>query len=585
MLEFYIVIFGMIVMLSCLVFELERPEIVLPATLLLFVLTGVITPQEATRGFSNEGMLTIGLLFIIAGSIQNSGIVDRVFQMLLNHSTSRKHILAKILFPISFLSAFLNNTPIVIAFTPLVKKWCEDHHLSPSKFLIPLSYATILGGTITLIGTSTNLVVHGLLLDHNLRGFTFFELSKIGVPITLVGLCYLVFFSSYLLPNRHSSPITNLDSLREFTGEILVLEEFPYINKTVEQARLRSLKGLFLVSIIRDDEIITPVTNTTVLKENDRLIFIGDITTITELQFNKGLELQSNNGSYFPFKQLVEAVVSHHSTLLFKKIKDTNFRSRHNAAVLAVHRQNQRIKAKIGDVVLKPGDILLLVTGPDFHKKVHTNDFYYATPIDNKISTHKQSKQGWFSIALLGTMILLVTLSFLSMLTGMACTALLLFLLKIVSAQEVKNSIQWNVLLLVSCSFGIGYALINSGVAAYIATILMEATRPLGVFAVILAIYLLTNIFTEMMTNSAAAVMMFPIILEVSRSMDLDPIALAVTVTIAASASFATPIGYQTNLIVYGPGGYQFKDFLKAGIPLNIITMLTTAVLIYFFWL
>lgn len=171
------------------------------------------------------------------------------------------------------------------------------------------------------------------------------------------------------------------------------------------------------------------------------------------------------------------------------------------------------------------------------------------------------------------------------MLTGMACTALLLFLLKIVSAQEVKNSIQWNVLLLVSCSFGIGYALINSGVAAYIATILMEATRPLGVFAVILAIYLLTNIFTEMMTNSAAAVMMFPIILEVSRSMDLDPIALAVTVTIAASASFATPIGYQTNLIVYGPGGYQFKDFLKAGIPLNIITMLTTAVLIYFFWL
>ena len=298
MIEFYIVIIGMLVMLALLVFELERPEIILPSTLLLFVMTGIITPQEAIRGFSNEGMLTIGLLFIIAGSIQNSGIVDHAFKKLLNRSTSSKHMLAKLLFPISFLSAFLNNTPIVIAFTPLVKKWCEDHHLSPSKFLIPISYATILGGTITIIGTSTNLVVHGLLLDSNLPGFTFFELGKIGVPITLIGLCYLIFFSSSLLPERGSRPV-NMEILREFTGEILILDDFPFIQKTVEQARLRSLKGLFLVSIIREDETITPVSNTTVLKAHDRLIFTGDITSITELQSHKGLLLQSNSRLLF----------------------------------------------------------------------------------------------------------------------------------------------------------------------------------------------------------------------------------------------------------------------------------------------
>ncbi|MCP3739198.1 SLC13 family permease [Rossellomorea sp. BNER] len=587
MIEFYFVLFTTILMLVGLVFEIERPEVILASTVVLFLITGIITPEEATKGFSNEGMLTIGLLFVIAGSIQKSGIVDRVFHKLLQNTDTSKHILSKLLLPISLISAFINNTPIVITFTPMIRKWCEEKGVSPSKFLIPLSYATILGGTITIIGTSTNLVVHGLLIEKGLSGFSFFQLAIVGIPITVIGLGYLIFFSSYLLPERKVNTIEEVDALREYTGEILINKNFPYINQTVEDAKLRSLKGLFLVSILRDQEHVTPVSNMTIIKENDRLLFTGDITTITELQNRKGMDLQTSLGTHFPkdHHSLVEAVVSHYSSLLHKKIKNTNFRSHYNAAVIAVHRKNQRLKSKVGDIILKPGDIILMVTGPEFNKNEYTNDFYFVTPIQKKMSTRNQTKYGWFTIVLLAIMITLVSFGILSMITAMAVSTLILMLIKSITPSEAKSYIQWNVLLLVACSFGIGYALMNSGVAQFIANILIQTTEPFGVFAVILSVYLLTNLFTELMTNNAAAVLIFPIAIEVAQKMSIDPIAIATIVAVAASASFATPIGYQTNLIVYGPGGYHFRDFLKIGIPLNLLVMVTTVIVVYFYWL
>jgi di/tricarboxylate transporter len=580
MTAFYFVIITMIAMLIGLFFELGRPEVILTSVLVLFLFTGIITPEEATVGFSNEGMLTIALLFIIAGSIQKSGIVDRTFLRLLKGSYSPKKRLAKLLFPISMISAFVNNTPIVIASTPMVKKWCMENGVSPSKFLIPLSYATILGGTITLIGTSTNLVVHGLLVENGYAGFSFFQLSAIGIPITLLGLLYLVLFSHHLLPGRR---ISNLSEpvLKEYTGEALITVQFPYLNLTVKEAQLRSLKGLFLVSILRNEHAIAPVSGNTILKEGDRLVFSGDISTITDIQRMKGLELQESTGSSFPdHHRLVEGIVTHHSSHLFKKVKDTNFRSLHQAAVIAVHRHNQRLQTKIGDIVLKPGDVLLMVTGEQFDKR---NDFYAITPIDHKLVTNRQIRMGWLSIGWLGMMIALVTFNVLSMLTAMAVTTLLLFLTKLVTPGEARDLIQWNVLLMIACSFGIGTALLNSGVATSIADFLITITYPFGLFATLLMLYLVTNVFTEMMTNSAAAVFMFPVVMEVARTLDVELMPLAITVAIAASASFMTPIGYQTNLIVYGAGGYRFHDFLKVGFPLTIIVMVTTLVLVRFY--
>ncbi|KMM36708.1 SLC13 family permease [Guptibacillus hwajinpoensis] len=585
MIEFYFVVIAMSLMLMSLLFEIERPEVILASTLMVFVLTGIITPAEAISGFSNEGMLTIGLLFIVAGTIQKSGIVDRALQRLLKGATSNHHIMARLLPPISLLSGFVNNTPIVIAATPMVKKWCEDKGISPSKFLIPLSYATILGGTITLIGTSTNLVVHGLLIENGHKGLSFFQLSAVGIPITLIGLGYLIFCSSALLPDRKVNVITESEALREFTGEVLVTRDFPYLNQTVKNAKLRSLKGLYLVSILRDNTAIAPVSSTTLLHEGDLLLFTGDISTITELQRVKGLELQSSSGSHFPEDhRLIEAVVTHHSSLLFKKIKDTDFRSQHQAAVIAVHRQNHRLKAKIGDIILKPGDILLMIVGDEFSKKKRSADFYSITLLDEKLVTPKQIKKGWLAIGLLAVMIGLVTSGILSMLTAMAITTLLLFLFKFVSPGEIQNQIQWHVLLMIACSFGIGLALTNSGVATSIAHFLMNLASPYGLIAVLLSVYLLTNIFTEMMTNSAAAVLMFPIVVEVGKTMQIDLLPLAIIVAISASSSFMTPIGYQTNLIVYGAGGYRFKDFIKIGAPLTVIVMIVTVITVRFMW-
>jgi di/tricarboxylate transporter len=586
MIEFYFVAAVLLLMLSFLVLEIGKPAIIIPSTLLVFILTGVVTVKEAVKGFSNEGMLTIGLLFIIAGTIQNCGIVDKLFQRLLAHSSSTKLSLIRLLPPVSLLSAFINNTPIVIAFTPIIRKWCEDHGLSPSKFLIPLSYSTILGGMITLIGTSTNLVVHGLLLDNGFKGFTFFELAKVGIPVTILGLVYLILLSPYLLPDRKTNSMRVVESLREFTGEALITTDYPYLHKTIKEARLRSLKGLFLVSIVRDEETIAPVSNSTVLKAGDRLLFTGDITTIAELQQTKGLELQGSIGEDFPKKhKLVEAVISHHSPLLHQKIKETQFRSRYDAAVIAVHRQNQRMKTKIGDIILKPGDILLLVAGQEFNKRIQSSDFYFTTEHTRNVKSNADLRSGMYAVILLGLMIALVTFGILSMIVAMSIMTMVLVLFKMVYPKEIKDYIQWDVLLIISCSFGIGYALSNSGLAAFIADLLISLTAPFGVLAVIICVYLLTNLFTEMMTNSAAAVLMFPIVMEVASSMSISPSALAVVVAVAASASFATPIGYQTNLIVYGPGGYRFLDFLKAGLPLSLLTMITTTILIYFLWM
>ncbi|WP_010531888.1 SLC13 family permease [Lentibacillus jeotgali] len=577
-------------MLAGLMFEIARPDMVIFSVLVLLLLSGILTVDEALSGFSNEGMLTVALLFVVAGAVQKSGLIDRMMEKWLQNSKSHTGSMARFFVPTSAFSAFLNNTPIVVTFTPIVKKWCEDRGIAPSKFLIPLSYATILGGTITLMGTSTNLVVHGLLLDFGLEGFSLFTLAVVGIPSALIGLIYLFTIGYKLLPDNKGFSQQVKEDSKKYMAEMQVTPAFEYLDKSVKNAGLRDLKGLYLIEIIRGDERISPVRSTMVIQSGDRLIFTGLISTIADLQKVKGLQLETGtnidlddlkNGT----TDLVEAVVSDQSSLLFKSIKQSQFRSRYDAGVIAVHRNNERIQSKVGDIVLKPGDSLLLLAGADFVEKYQqSNDFFVVSSLDTPETLNQSPAKGWFSIIVLLAMIALVTLGWLSMFKAMALAVVIFLATRVITPQEAKKYIHFNVLLLIASALGIGVAMRKTGLAEWIAGGLLAFGEPLGLIAVLFMIYLLTNIFTELITNSAAAVLMLPIGLEIAQTLSVDSMGIAVVVAIAASASFITPIGYQTNLIVYGPGGYKFTDYMKVGLPLSLIVMVTSVSIIYNVW-
>ena len=584
-----VVIIAIVLMLVGLFFEIARPDLIVFFTLFFFLMMGYVTPEQALSGFSNEGMLTVALLFIVAGVFERSGLVERLVATFLAKSKSERGALVRLLVPIAAFSAFLNNTPIVVTLTPIIRKWASEHNISPSKFLIPLSYAAILGGTITLMGTSTNLVVHGLLLDTDSQGFSFFQLAWVGIPITILGLIYLIAAGPRVLPDNQSLIEKVKENTKDYLSEMVVTKDFPYQNQSVEEAKLRNLKGLYLIEIIRGSSRITPVTGQTKILAGDRLLFTGMLSTIADLQKRKGLELDtgtdlSMNDIQQNGTQLVEAVVSHQSSLIGKTIKQSRFREKYKSAVMAVHRNDERVKGKIGDITPKAGDLLLLVTGADFDQQVDHSDFYTTSPIEEQKFYESESK-GWFALIVLLSMIALVTFQLLSIFKAMVIAVGILFIAKVISPHEARNSVQFQVLLLIASALGIGNVITATGTAEWIGSQIVHALAPIGGLAILASIYIMTNLFTELITNNAAAVIMFPIGYEVASAAGIEPIGMAVLVAIAASASFLSPIGYQTNLIVYGPGGYHFKDYVRTGLPLTLIVMVTAISVVYMIYM
>lgn len=594
--EMVFAIVVVLVMIIGLIKEVAHPTTIVVLALISFLVTGILTPKEAVAGFSNEGMLTIALLFIIAGAIQKSGLVERLLTNILGSSQSERVSLLRFLLPVTGISAFLNNTPIVATLTPIVRKWCEERNFSASKFLIPLSYASILGGILTLIGTSTNLVVQGLMIDNGMKGYSLFTLAKVSLPASILGLIYLVTIGYGILPRQHHMDDNYGEKSKEYLIEMLVEQNYPLldnplVNKTVEAAGLRNLKGVFLIAIIRQGEKIYPIRNSTKIKANDRLIFTGVISKIAELQDKKGLELKTGtnltleklrNGT----GKLVEVVISHESSLLYNTLKQIKFRGKYDAGVVAVHRNNERIDSKIGDIILKPGDTLLLLAGPDFYERSkQTNDFYVVTPLEDHPLLNKLDKRkSAIAVSVFAVMIGLVSFNVMSMFKAMAITVALFLLFKIINVNEIKKHTQFSVLLLIASAFGIGQALFQTGAASFLANLLVTLSDPFGKIGIMILLYVLTAFFTEVITNNAAAVLMFPIALQVAHRLGQDPMGFVVLITIGASASFLSPIGYQTNLIVYGPGGYRFRDYIKVGLPLSLIVMLTTLFMINWIW-
>jgi di/tricarboxylate transporter len=555
--------------------NIGAPDLLFLGATTLFAVMGVISVDEAFGGFSNPAMLTVGALFVVAAGLRDTGILDFAGRRILGNAKTSGAALNRLGAVVTAMSAFLNNTPVVAMFMPIVIDWSRRNRVSPSKLLIPLSFFAIIGGMCTLIGTSTNMVVAGLVIKEKMEPIGLFEITPVGIGCAIAGLAYLYFIGQRLLPNRKELLEQLGESRREFLSEMLVESPCRLVGQTIEQAGLRNLPGSFLMEIVREDgAVISPVTPDTMLRAGDRLVFTGVVSSIIEMERIPGLNPVADPAyEVSPRAQqqrrLCEAVISSTSPLIGKTIRDADFRARFSAAVIAVHRGGERVKQKVGDIELEAGDTLLLQTQPHF-LRAYRNDpsFYLVSDVEEwRPLRHDRA---WMAllifVALIGLMVYRDSKTLLwAMIAGLG-----LISTGCISAAEARKSIEWQALVMIGASFGVGAALDNSGAAAYVANSLVNSTHSLGPLWGLAGIYLLTVIVTEIITNNAAAVLMFPFAVETAALYGVDSRPFIMAVLFGASAGFMTPIGYQTHMMVYGPGGYRFIDFVRVGAGMHI---------------
>lgn len=561
-------------------------DVVFLGGLTVLIVTQVVPPSEALAGFSNQGMLTVAALYVVAAGLKETGAIQYVVNQIVGNTSSIRRAQVRIMAPVMVVSAFLNNTPVVASFIPALEDWARKKRIAASKILIPLSYAAILGGTCTLIGTSTNLIVNGLLIQEaSTQTIGIFEPGLVGLPCAIAGFIYLTIFAERLLPERGSGFDTFKDP-REYTIEMIVQEGSPLPGKTVQEAGLRQLPSLFLAEIYRNDHIIAAVDPKQQLQAGDRLIFTGVVDSIVDLQQMQGLSPATEQifklNSSRRERLLIEAVVSPTHPVNGKTIKNGRFRNIYDAVVLAVSRNGERVKEKIGDIRLKTGDTLLLEAHPNFLEQYKNSSDYYLTSGISNSSPPNYEKTG-IAWGLLGVMVTAVAFNFLSMFQASFVTAGLMLATGCCRPNVAKDYIDWSVLLVIAASLGIGGALQHTGAATTLAEGFLSYTEGNPHLA-LAGIYLSTWILTEMVTNNAAAVLIFPIAISMATSFGASYMPFVMTIIMAASASFSTPIGYQTNLMVYGPGGYKFTDFTKIGLPLNLMVAGITIFLVPRIW-
>ncbi len=561
------------------------PDLVLVGGLVVLMVSGVVSPEEALGGFSNEGLATIGALFIVAEGMRRTGGIGRAGAWLLGAPRTIARAQLRLMAPVAGLSALLNNTPVVAMMMPVVNDWAHRRGLAVSQLLIPLSYASIFGGLLTLVGTSTTLVVNGLLLDTpGQRGFSMFELAQVGLPVTIVGVTYILVATRWLLPERKPAR-QQLDNPREYMVEMVVEGGSPVVGRSIEAAGLRQLPGMFLSELLRGTELAVAVAPTTVLQAGDRLTFVGIVESVIDLQKIPGLVLADAEAAAPGLRakrSLIEAVIGRDSRLVGVTVREARFRSRYNAVIVAIARQGARIDRKIGEIRLEAGDTLLLEAGPTFIE-AHRNsrDFILLGAID-----------GWSPVAheraplargILLLMVLGASTGLLSMFEASALAAAAMVLSGCVPSGQATRAVDWGVLLGIGAGLGIGAAVSSSGTAPLAAAAVLDIAYA-SPYAALALVYGMTTLLANLITTKAAAALMFPIALATAGHLGVDFMPFAVVLTVAAASAYVTPIGYQTNLMVYGPGGYRGADFLRVGGPLSVVVGIVTVLVVPQVW-
>ena len=557
------------------------PHLVMLSVLIVLSAAGIISADEALAGFSNSGLITVVAMFVVAAGIHHSGGVDLVVHYLLRSPRSVRSAQARIMLPVALLSGFLNNTPVVATMIPAIHAWSRKIGISPSKLMIPLSYSAILGGTLTLIGTSTNLVVNGqyqqLTGD---EGFSIFSITAVGLPVAVIGLGVMLLFLPRALPDRKDQQ--KFGSMREFTLEVAVAFDGPLVGKSVGEAGLRELDRLYLVEIERDGSVVTAVPSEERLRGGDRLVFAGDTQAISDVLRIHGIVPSVHDDEPSLSKdraerRLVEAALSPRSEVLGMTIRDARFRDRYGAVVLAVARGGERVSGNLGNIRLKTGDVLLLEARPAFvSRQRYAKDFLLINDLETDTPRHDRAYLSWG--------ILLVLVGFaasgvLSMLNAALLGAALMVLTGCCSVGQAQKAVDVPVMLTIAAAFALGAALEATGAAGFMAEGILSASSGHPLLTLLL-VYIAVSVLTEVITNNAAAVLVLPVVLSMTKALGIPPEPFVIAVMMAASASFATPLGYQTNMMVFGPGGYRFMDFVKVGLPMNVfIGLLTVGVI------
>ncbi|MEY2795447.1 MAG: Sodium-dependent dicarboxylate transporter SdcS, partial [Planctomycetota bacterium] len=493
----------------------------------------------------------------------------------------------RLMLPVAAISAFINNTPLVAMCIPVVQDFAKRTKIAPGKLFIPLAYAATLGGVCSLIGTSTNLVVNEMWTKSGHETFHLFDIAPVGVPVAVAGIAYILIAGRWLLPETGKVELANTDP-RSYTVEMVVAGA-PIAGKSIEAANLRGLEGLYLAQVARGDEIIAPVEPTTLLQANDRLFFVGDVAAVVQLQKLRGLAPATNQveklGADRFRRFLVEAVVSDSSPLLGKTLRESRFRNVYGAVVIAISRNGARIEnVKLGTVTLKEGDVLLLETKEAFMNAYGSSrEFLLVRRIeDSEPVRHERAPIA--GAILLGVILIATIQPFgFEMFHAALLGAGLMIATRCCTGAQARRALNVRMIFVIAGSIALGLALEKSGTAAFFATHLVALSQG-NLLATIACLYFATFVLTELLSNATAAALVFPIAMNAATAENggFDPKYAAIIVMIGASASFATPIGYQTNLMVQGPGGYRFSDYMKIGIPLGLLTGVVAVTAIWF---
>ena len=574
--EAWITLVVLVVVVALLITERVAPALAVLGGTIALLAFGVLTPEQALAGFSNPAPFAVAALYVVASAVEKTGAIQPLLSSTLGRVSSPRRALARLLFPVGATSAFLNNTPIVATVAPQVAAWAQRSGQSPSMYLMPLSFATILGGVLTAIGTSTNLIGSGLMQAQGMAPMGMFEITVLGGGVALVGTAYLVLASPKLIPPRIAPRNTFEAAAREFVVEMQVIEGGTLDGVEIEAGGLRSLQGVFLAEVRRDGEVIAPARPDTVLRGGDELVFVGLAEQALDLNNKPGLrsaEHKHAQAFHAAGHTYFDVVIGPSSPLVGSTLRRAEFRSTYQAAVLGIHRSGEPIRAKLGSVQLQTGDMLIVLADEEFRERWRDRpDFLLIARRGGLAPT--STVQAWIVAAVLLAVVLGNALGLFPILEATLVGALALIGSKVLTVREARRAVDFDVILLIAASFGLGTALEVTGLAAIASEGIVDPFGAMGPRWALLGIVIATVTLTEFITNNAALVLIFPIAMAAAATHDLDPRAVALIVSIAASASFLTPIGYQTNTMVYGPGGYRFGDYIRLGFPLTILVVI-----------